>query len=99
MNYLVSINWVVGKDAQGHQLRSVMHKATVEAELGQKCSEFGYPVSFTGKFVDISDELLDRFINGVGVEVSLYRGEGYMGGEYVFERIEKDGTFILQKAK
>jgi hypothetical protein len=97
MKYQVSINWVVKIDSHAHQLRSKMHQATVEAEPGQKCSEFGYPISFRGKLVGVTQEMLNHFINEPGVEVSLHTGGSYIGGEYVFEEIEKDGKFQLRR--
>jgi hypothetical protein len=98
MKYRVSINWAVGTDTRKRQLRSIMHQAEVEAGLGQECSEFGYPTSFRGRLLNVSQEQLNNFKNRPDVEVSLHTGSGYIGGEYIFDWIEGDGEFQLQRA-
>jgi hypothetical protein len=60
----------------------------VEAELGG-FSESGFPSVFNGKLIDVPLEKILEFKFSPGVDV-VFRGSGY-----IFEELEKDGTFKL----
>ncbi len=91
MEYDLSITTLIDTDSQGSQHRSAITPVKAEADLGQN-SEFGWPDSFSGKLVGVTQEQLLRFKFGPGVEVA------FRGKRYKFEEIEKDGTFQLRKA-
>lgn len=91
MEYLLSITSLIDTDAQGNQLRSRLIPVMAETDLG-KDSEFGFPCSFSGRLVDITEEQFLYFKFDSGVEVN------FRGMRYKFEKIEKDGEFQLRKA-
>lgn len=91
MEFDLSITSLIDTDAQGNQQRSAIIPVKAEADLGQH-SEFGWPDSFSGKLIGLTQEQLLHFKFDPGVEV-VFRGK-----RYKFEEIEKDGTFQLRKS-
>ena len=91
MEYEFSITCLIDTDSQGGQHRSAITPVKAEADLAQY-SELGWPDSFSGKLVSVTQDQLLRFKFGPGVEVA------FRGKRYKFEEIEKDGTFQLRKA-
>lgn len=63
-----------------------------EADLG-RYSEFGFPDAFTGKLVDVPLEQMLNFKFLPDVQV-VFRGTWY-----VFDELEKDGTFLLRRGQ
>lgn len=90
MEYLLSITSFVDSDTQDYQRRSAITTIVAEADLGQH-SERGFPESFRGKFVGVTQEQLLYFKFGAGIEV------GFRGKRYKFSLLEEDGRFELRK--
>ena len=91
MEYSLSINHRLRIDAAGRELRSNMIPVTVEADLEERHSNFGFPATFTGKLVNVPLELLHNFKFAPRVE-AVFRGSGYK-----FEGLENDGSFKLRR--
>ena len=90
MEYPLSINWVVGVDAKGRQLRSKISAVLAEANLGQY-AEIGSPQFFIGKLVGVAREQIARFASAENVKV------GFRDRWYKFEELETDGTFLVRQ--
>ena len=90
MEHPLSITWVVGKDAQGHELRSLVSTVTAETGLGPS-PQLTFPDTIPGKLVDVPLALLNQLKFEPGVEVT------FSGRRYKFSQLENDGTFELRK--
>jgi hypothetical protein len=90
MEHALSINWVVGVDAEKREYRSLVATVMAEIDLGPS-PQLAFPDSLDGKLVGITPELLSRLKFGQGVDVV------FSGKAYKFSRLENDGTFGLRK--
>jgi hypothetical protein len=90
MEHPLSITTGLGTDHQGHQLRSRITTVMAETNLGPS-PQLGFPESIEGKLVGLTPQLLNQLKFGQDVEV------GFEGKRYKFSRLEKDGSFELQK--
>lgn len=91
MKYPLSVNWAVGLDPKGRQLRSKACTVLAEADLG-RYGEFELPRSFAGSLLDVSQQLLLHLGSSKTVDV------GFRGSLYKFEELEMDGTFQLRRS-
>lgn len=90
MKHTFSVTSLISADpTRGLELRSAATMITVETDLGPFPQT--HPKSFEGTVVDITDEQLYRLKFDDRV-VAMVEGVGY-----IFEKIEKDGTFKLTK--
>jgi hypothetical protein len=80
---------VVGKDDEGHQLRSEITTFIAETGLGPS-PQLGIPKKITGTLVaSLTPEQLLEFHSKQDVQV------GFEGRGYEFSKLEKDGAFEL----
>lgn len=90
MRHNLSITSLIRADrAQGLELRGPVTVVAADTDLGP-FPQF-HPESFEGKLVNVTDEQLCSFKFGKEVVAAL-EGVGY-----VFEKLERDGTFTLHK--
>ena len=90
MKHPLSITRVVGTNAQGQEIRNLVHTVTAETDLGPS-PQLTFPDTFVGKLVDITPALLSQLKFEYGVDVT------FSGKAYKFSQLENDGTFELRK--
>lgn len=90
MEHALHVTRGIGKDSKGHILRSRISVIRAETDLGPS-PQLGIPESIRGKVVGLTTEELVDLQFGSDVEV------GFEGRRYRFTRLDKDGTFELQK--
>ena len=98
MEHQFDMTYGVGKDAQGHLLRSGITSFLAETNLGPS-PQLDFPQTINGKLValpenpaQLTPERLFQFGLKRDVEV-LYEGK-----RYSFSKLEKDGSFELRAA-
>lgn len=90
MQHYLRYHYRLGTDIQGRDLRSQMITVRAETELGPS-PQLGFPESFSGNLPDATPQLVNDLRFDQDVQV------GFEGKRYRFSRLEKDGTFELQK--
>ena len=90
MEHYLSLTTGLGRDENGHLLRSPVKVVRAETNLGP-APHTPIPEAFEGRLLGLELEDITRIKFGPDVEVA------FAGAPYVFASLEKVGSFTLQR--